>query len=183
MDRNTRTVILEKRWKICSTVCDVRNAGTFPRHILPIQPRMNMCTRSWALYIFKNIWISTYFGLMMVDSVGDCHHSAFSRYGFKLAIFLIAFMNCISWDASFELILNLAILDPEKLQGFHGILIFHCYTLLYQHDHVYIYMIMCISIWPPHMCDMTPVLFIAANYFFHSANIYVYMHLYMYVCI
>ena len=33
------------------------------------------------------------------------------------------------------------------------------------------------------MCDMTPVLFIAANYCFHSANIYVYMHLYMYVCI
>jgi len=31
--------------------------------------------------------------------------------------------------AMFELIKNLAILFPEKLQGFHRTLLYHCYTL------------------------------------------------------
>jgi len=43
--------------------------------------------------------------------------------------FLIAPKNCIFWGASFEPIKNLATLDPEKLQGFHGTPLCLCYTL------------------------------------------------------
>jgi len=43
--------------------------------------------------------------------------------------FLIASKNCIFWGASFEPIKNLATLDPEKWQGFHGTPLYHCYTL------------------------------------------------------
>ena len=41
----------------------------------------------------------------------------FLRHEFKLAILFIAHLKCISWDASFELIQNLATLHPKKLQG------------------------------------------------------------------
>jgi len=44
--------------------------------------------------------------------------------------FFIVPKSCIFWGASFELIKNLATLDPEKLQDFHGTPLYHCYTLL-----------------------------------------------------
>jgi len=43
--------------------------------------------------------------------------------------FFIAPKNCIFWGASFELIKNLATLDPDKLQGFHGTPLCQCYPL------------------------------------------------------
>jgi len=66
-----------------------------------------------------------------VDSAESSRHFAFSRHGSKPAILFITFKNCIFCDASFELITYLATLNPEKLQGFYGILLFHCYTLPY----------------------------------------------------
>ena len=46
------------------------------------------------------------------------------RNGCKLAIFFVASINCI-----LEIIKSLAALDHENLQGFHGIILFHCWTL------------------------------------------------------
>ena len=38
--------------------------------------------------------------------------------------------NCIFWGASFELIKNEASLSHQKVQGFHGTFLYHCYTLV-----------------------------------------------------
>ena len=68
----------------------------------------------------KKIWIQTYFGPVTVDSVEIFCHFAFWRDGLSVATLFIALENCIFWGASFELITNLATLNLEKLQGFHG---------------------------------------------------------------
>jgi hypothetical protein len=44
-------------------------------------------------------------------------------------------MNCILWDASFELMKNLAPSDPGKLQCFYGTLQYYCYTLFGHRSH------------------------------------------------
>jgi len=68
---------------------------------------------------------------------GGFHHIAFLRHGSKLAMFFVASMNSIFWDASFVLIKNQATLDPEKLQGFYRTLLYHCYTLSTEYVWVY----------------------------------------------
>jgi len=86
---------------------------------------------SWALGICKNIGTRTYFGSITVESVRGFRHFAFWRYGFKLATFFIVHMNCIFWGASFKPIQNLATLNPENIQYFHGTPLSHSYTLVY----------------------------------------------------
>jgi len=53
-----------------------------------------------------------------VDSAEIFRHFAILRDGLGVATFFIALKNCIFWDASFELIKNLATLNHEKLKGF-----------------------------------------------------------------
>jgi len=89
-----------------------------------------MCPCSWALEICNSIGIWTYLGSVTVESVGGFRHFAFWRHRFKLATFFIAPKNCIFWGASFKLTTNLATLNSEKLQGFRGTPLSHCYTLL-----------------------------------------------------
>jgi len=72
------------------------------------------------------LWIKA----VTVDSMEGFHHFEFLRHGFKLATFFIEPKNSVFWGStSFELIKNLATLNPEKLQGFHGTPLYHCYTL------------------------------------------------------
>ena len=92
---------------------------------------MHICLCSWALGIFKNIWIRTYFGPVTVDSVGGSHHFVFSRHGSKLAMFLIASDVLHFWRHIFSANQNLATLDPEKLQGFNGTLQYLSSLLFY----------------------------------------------------
>jgi len=103
----------------------------FPRHILPINPYMHTCPCSWALGVCKpeNTGIRTNFGSVTVESARGFCHFAFWHHRFKFATFFIVHINCILWGASFKIIKNLATLNPEKLQGFHGIPLSHCYTL------------------------------------------------------
>jgi len=90
---------------------------------------MHISPYSWALKICKNIGIQTYLGSITVESVRDFCHFAFWRHWFKLATFCIAPKHCIFWGASLKLSRNLATLNPENLQGFHGIPLSHCHTL------------------------------------------------------
>jgi len=60
---------------------------------------------------------------------GVFRHFVFRRHGTRLATFCIEPKNCIFWGASFEPFKHLATLVPEKLQGFHGTHLYHCYTL------------------------------------------------------
>jgi len=90
---------------------------------------MRICFCSWALETCKKFGIRTYFGSVTIESVRGFRHFAFWRHGFKLATFWIVHINCFFRGASFEPIQNLATLNPEKLQGFHGAPLFHCYTL------------------------------------------------------
>ena len=66
---------------------------------------------------------------MKVDFVEISRHFAFSRHGIKLVFMNVAHLNYICEDASFELITNLAILIPKKLQCFYGTLL--CYVTPY----------------------------------------------------
>jgi len=91
---------------------------------------MHICPRAWAVGISKKIWNQTYFEPMTVDFVEIFHRCAFWRHRSKLASFFIASKNWIFEGASFKRIKNLATLDPEKLQGFYGTLLYHCYTLI-----------------------------------------------------
>jgi len=75
--------------------------------------------------ISKEIWIQTSFGPVAVDSMEIFRHFAFGRYENRLASFLIVPKNCIFSGASFELIKTLVTLFPEKLQRFHGTLLYH----------------------------------------------------------
>jgi len=102
-----------------------------------MKPCMHTNPWSWALRAFKHIQIRTYLGRWRSILWGGFHHIAISRHGSKLAMFFIASMNCIFWDTSFVLIKNLATLDPEKLQGFYGTLLYHCYTLSTEYVWVY----------------------------------------------
>ena len=100
-----------------SSIAGFRERRNFsPELISSIRPRMNICPCSWTVGISKKIWIQTHFGLVMIDSEEVFRHFAFWRHGSRLATF-------------FEPIKNLATLDPEKLQGFHGTPLYHCYTL------------------------------------------------------
>jgi hypothetical protein len=56
---------------------------------------------------------------------------AFCVKAYGLATFFIAHKNCIFPGASFETIKNLATLCAQKLQGFHGTPLYHCYTLIH----------------------------------------------------
>ena len=113
-----------------SSIAGFRERRNFsPELISSIRPRMNICPCSWTVGISKKIWIQTHFGLVMIDSEEVFRHFAFWRHGSRLATFFIATLNCIFGGASFEPIRNLATLDPEKLQGFHGTPLYHCYTL------------------------------------------------------
>ena len=76
----------------------------FWRCFLAIRPRIHICPCSWALGTCKTICIQTHFGQVTVDFVGGSHHFAFLRHGIKLAIFCIAYLNCICWVTSFEVI-------------------------------------------------------------------------------
>ena len=125
VDRNTETVIVFflHGW-------DFRNAGIyFPRKFSPIKPYMYICICSWALGTCENIGIRTYFRPVTVESVGGFRHFALWRHGFQLATFFITLKNCIFSGASFKLIENLATLNPEKLEGFHGSPLCLCCTL------------------------------------------------------
>jgi len=69
----------------------------------------------------------------------------------RLATFFIAPKNCIFLGAFFQPIKKLPTLGAQKLQGFHGTPLYHCYTLQYinpQHtarpNHVKIF-----KGWPP----------------------------------
>jgi len=99
---------------------DINNAAHTYVHVCIFAPVPGLLENS-RVY---DIWIRIYFGPgpATVDSVGVSYHCAFWRHGSKLTIFCIAStrMNCIFWDAFFELIRNLATLDPnfEKLQEF-----------------------------------------------------------------
>ena len=66
---------------------------------------------------------------MTVDSEEVFRHFEFWRHGSRRATVFTAPKNCIFRGASFEVIKNLATLDPEKLQGFYGTPLYHCYTL------------------------------------------------------
>jgi len=90
---------------------------------------MHICPCSRTLGISKKIWIQTYFGPVTVDSEEVFRHFEFWRHGSRRATVFTAPKNCIFRGASFEPIKNLATLDPEKLQGFHGTPLYHCYTL------------------------------------------------------
>ena len=68
---------------------------------------------------------------MTVDSVETFRHGAFWRDRLKVVTFFITLKTCIFSGASFELIKNLATLNPEKLQGFHGTPLYHWYTLAF----------------------------------------------------
>ena len=102
-----------------------------PELILPIKARKHIGPCSWAVEISKKNWIQTYFGPVMVDSVEIFRHFTFWCDGLSVANLFIAGENCIFGDASFELIKNLVTLNPEKLQGFHGTPLYHCYTLIF----------------------------------------------------
>ena len=91
---------------------------------------MHISSCSWSTGMSKKIWIRIYFRPVTVDSVEIFCHFAFWRHGTRLASFLIVPKNCIFWGATFELTKNLATLVPEKLQGFYGTLLYHCYSLI-----------------------------------------------------
>jgi len=55
---------------------------------MSIQQHTYFGSCSWALEIFKKIWIQTSFGLMMVDFVEVSWYVAFLRHGCILAIFV-----------------------------------------------------------------------------------------------
>jgi len=126
VDRNTETVILGF---FCSTGGILETQALFPKANLHINPYLHICPLSWALGIFKNIGIRTYFGSVAVESVKVFRHFVFWRHGTRLATFFIAPAKCIFWGISFEPIKNLATLVPEKLQGLHGTPLYYCYTL------------------------------------------------------
>jgi len=73
----------------------------FPRHILLVKLSMHIWSCSWALRIYKKIWIQTCFGPVTVDSVEVSNHFAFWRHRFKLATVFSAPKNCTFWGASF----------------------------------------------------------------------------------
>ena len=89
-----------------------------PGLICPINLRMHICPCSLSIGISKKIWIQAYFGPVTVDSVEIFRH-----------LRLIVPKNYIFWGANFELIKNLAILVPEKLQRSCETLLCHCHTL------------------------------------------------------
>jgi len=89
-----------------------------PGLICPINPRMHICPCSLSIGISKKIWIQAYFGPVTVDSVEIFRH-----------LRLIVPKNYIFWGANFELIKNLAILVPEKLQRSCETLLCYCHTL------------------------------------------------------
>ena len=94
-----------------------------------MSPHKHISPCSRTVGISKKIWIETYFKPVTVDSLKIFHHFAFWSHGTRLARFLIVHQNCIFRGASFKPIKNLATLVPEKLQGFHETLLYHCYTL------------------------------------------------------
>ena len=121
MDRNTETV--NKHFFGC-TGGILRTQELFPMAYFTHNP-----TCSWALGICKYNRIRTYFGLVTAKCVGFCGPFACCIKVPRLATFSIAPKNCIFGGASFEPIKNLATLDTNKLQGFHGTPLHHCYTL------------------------------------------------------
>jgi len=62
--------------------------------ILLITPYMQICLCSWALGLYKNVGIRTYFGLVTAESVWFFHHFAFCIKVLRLANFFIAPKNC-----------------------------------------------------------------------------------------
>ena len=106
--------------------CGILETRKFSRElILPITLIMHICLCSRTVGITKKIWIRTYFVPVTGDSEEGFRHFAFWRHGSRLATFFIAPVNCICWGASFKLMKNLATLDPEKLQSFHGTPLYH----------------------------------------------------------
>ena len=62
----------------------------FPSHIVPINPYMHICPCSWALEIYKNIRIRTYFGSVMVESVRGVFATLYcSAMDLNLPLFLL----------------------------------------------------------------------------------------------
>ena len=98
---------------------------------------LHICPCTRALGIWKNIGILVYFGLVTAEIMGGFRHFAFCSLGNRLASFFVVPKNCIFWGASFELMKNLATLFPKKLQGFHGTLLYHCYTLSTAETHTH----------------------------------------------
>ena len=86
--------------------------------------------RTHAPRISGRIGIPSYFGHVATCLVRFWQYFAFWREWLRLATFFIARVNCNFWGASFELIKNLATLNPEKLKGFHWTPLYHCYTLI-----------------------------------------------------
>ena len=105
----------------------LESSNFFPGHFT--NQYMHICPCSLALEICKNIGIRTCFGSVTAEIMGVFRHLAFCSLGNRLASFFFVPKSCIFWGASFELMKNLATLFPKKSQGFHGTLLYHCYTL------------------------------------------------------
>jgi len=81
---------------------------------------MHICSCSSALEISKKIWIQTCFGPVAVVSVEVSRPFCVFETRIQTCTFLVAPNNCIFWGASVKLIKNLANLNFQELQGFHG---------------------------------------------------------------
>jgi hypothetical protein len=112
---------------------DFRNVVTFSQGIFYPYTHICICAPVQGLLEYERTLgfghIRTYFGSITVESVGVFCHFAFCSLGNRLASFFIVPKKCFLWGASCELITNLATLFLKKSQGFHGTLLYHCYTL------------------------------------------------------
>jgi len=129
--RNTETVILGFSYFSPLHLWDFRTAETFPQKLFC--PLNHMCIfvpvhgllqypRKFGFRPILSRWRSILWDFSTILHFGATESD--------LPLFLLDLRTAFFKGASFEPIKNLATLIPAKLQGFHGTLLYHCYTLL-----------------------------------------------------